>query len=134
MVAIIRKMLPVIIFMHIIYFVPIIGAANVLSKCDQCRAAHPGWSQKICLNVAQGKIEKGMTEAQVIASWGSPKEKFTLVTGYSYWHYPIKITPANVIYRDHNGELYHIEKEETVLQIRNGKVIDIKPQTIKHYE
>jgi len=85
-----------------------------LSKFDQCRAAHPKWSEKICSNVAQGKVVKGMTEEQVIASWGSPQKKFKLDLGHSYWHYPAKgYTPGDKI-------------DKIVLHMKNGKVIEIR--------
>jgi hypothetical protein len=98
----------------IVCFACFAEATDTLSKLARCRTEHPTWSEKICLNVVQGKVEKGMTEEQVIASWGSPQKKFKFDAGHSYWHYPVKqYTPGDKI-------------DKIILHMENGKVIELR--------
>ena len=62
---------------------------------------------------------KGMTEEQVIASWGSPQKKFKLDLGHSYWHYPAK------------GYTLGDKIDKIVLHMKNGKLIDIRNHYVR---
>jgi regulatory protein YycI of two-component signal transduction system YycFG len=44
----------------------------ITEKGLKIKEKHPGWSNDICNIVAEKKISIGMTEEQVIASWGKP--------------------------------------------------------------
>lgn len=46
---------------------------------QECRAEHPDWSESTCKAVSNGKIQMGMSKAQVKASWGSPNDINTTV-------------------------------------------------------
>jgi hypothetical protein len=114
----IRPIILFIILVRIICFAYLAEAADLLSSLARCREAHPAWSEKICANVTHGKVEKGITEEQVIASWGPPQRKFKFDAGHSYWHYPVKGDPSGA---------------KIILHMKNGKVIDIGSKVKRYY-
>lgn len=68
----------------------LLAETDYFKRIKQVKAAHPDWPSNVCESVAMGKVTEGMTQEQVIASWGRPVKIFDKIGDkgrYDYWHY-----------------------------------------------
>lgn len=85
--------------------------SNFTEKTIKLGKLHPDWPLKTREAIAQGRVEKGMSPAQVIEAWGQPQRslKADPEGNHQYWHY-----------------------SEIVLYIKNHKVFEFRKKRRPH--
>ena len=98
--------------MILVITVLLCACASAQSRRDDYIAANPGLSPEIAEALREGKISKGMTDADVRAAWGDPKRETVTVaeSGISkIWAYDTPIgkqfTQGTVLLTFQNGKL-----------------------------